>query len=213
MDNNPDPKRYNKPQMPRSPWFYVMIVLMGVLLISSIVSARSMLGGSVETVEYSAFVSMVEYNYLTDYSFEDGGQGWEITDLAQANELYVEDKKTDSLTGSKHMHFWSAAQDSVEFTVEQRVPELPEGRFRFAVSIMGGDCGNTEIYAYVKADGEIIAKAPMEIRGYGSWDTGVIPEFEHAAGQEIAVGVYVKCQGTGNGAWGKIDDALLNSVK
>ena len=60
MDNNPDPKRYNKPQMPRSPWFYVMIVLMGVLLISSIVSARSMLGGSVETVEYSAFVSMVE---------------------------------------------------------------------------------------------------------------------------------------------------------
>ena len=59
-NNNNDPKRYNKPQMPRSPWFYVMVVLLGVLLISSIVSARSLLGGTVETVEYSDFISMVE---------------------------------------------------------------------------------------------------------------------------------------------------------
>ena len=59
-NNNNDPKRYNKPQMPRSPWFYVMVVLLGILLISSIVSARSLLGGTVETVEYSDFISMVE---------------------------------------------------------------------------------------------------------------------------------------------------------
>ena len=63
MDNNknsPDPKRFNKPQMPRSPWFYIMIVLMGVLLITSVVSARNLLGGSVETVEYSDFITMVD---------------------------------------------------------------------------------------------------------------------------------------------------------
>ncbi len=59
-NNNNDPKRYNKPQMPRSPWFYVMVVLLGILLISSIISARSLLGGTVETVEYSDFISMVE---------------------------------------------------------------------------------------------------------------------------------------------------------
>ena len=64
MENEPnknmDPKRYNKPQMPRSPWFYVMIVLMGVLLLSSIISARNMLRGTVETVEYSDFITMVD---------------------------------------------------------------------------------------------------------------------------------------------------------
>ena len=62
MDNNrnSDPKRYNKPQMPRSPWFYVMIVLLGVLLLSSVVSARNLLGSSVESVEYSDFITMVE---------------------------------------------------------------------------------------------------------------------------------------------------------
>ena len=62
MDNNKhsDPKRFNKPQMPRSPWFYVMIVLLGVLLLSSVVSARNLLGSSVESVEYSDFITMVE---------------------------------------------------------------------------------------------------------------------------------------------------------
>ena len=59
-NNNNEPKRYNKPQMPRSPWFYVMIVVLGVLLISSVISARNMLGGAVETVEYSDFITMVE---------------------------------------------------------------------------------------------------------------------------------------------------------
>ncbi len=159
------------------------------------------------------FVSMVDYNYLTDYSFEEGGQGWVFTDLRQADQLYVEDKKTDSLTGTKHAHFWSAKKDSVEFTLEQKVQNLPEGKYRFTVSIMGGDGGDTEIYAYVKINGETVGKAPLQITSYGNWDTAAVPEFTYQAGAEVTVGVYVRCEGAGNGAWGKIDDALLNSVK
>jgi len=34
---------------------------------------------------------------------------------------------------------------------------------------------------------------------------------EYTAGDEITVGIYVKCAGPN--AWGKIDDAMLNSVK
>ena len=169
--------------------------------------------GTAGGMEARLFVSMVDYNYLSDYSFEEGGTGWTWTDLAAADELYVEDKVTDSLTGTKHFHFWSAAQNSVAFTLEQTVTDLPEGKFRFAVSIMGGDAGNHEAYAYVKVDGETVATAPMTITSYGSWDEGVIPEFDHPAGSEVVVGVYVQCQGAGKGAWGKIDDAMLNSVK
>lgn len=159
------------------------------------------------------YVSMVEYNYLTDYSFEEGGAAWEINDLKNADELYVEDKSTDSLTGTKHMHFWSAKKDSVEFTVEQSVQDLPAGKYKFTVSIMGGDAGDTDIYAYVKLDGQIVGAAPLQITSYGNWDTATVPAFDYQAGQAIAVGVYVKCQGAGNGAWGKIDDAMLNSVQ
>ena len=175
--------------------------------------AQYTITGEAGGMEARCYVSMVDYNYLTDYSFEEGGAGWTWTDLASADELYVEDKATDSLTGSKHMHFWSAAQNSVEFTLEQAVTDLPEGKFRFAVSIMGGDAGTHEVYAYVKLDGETIATAPMVITSYGNWSEGVIPEFDHPAGVPVTVGVYVKCQGEGNGAWGKIDDAMLNSVK
>lgn len=169
--------------------------------------------GQAGGMEATCYVSMVEYNYLRDYSFEEGGEGWVFTDLKKANELYIEDKKTDSLTGTKHAHFWSAARDSVEFTLEQSVETLPEGKYKFAVSIMGGDAGDTDIYAYVKVDGETVGTAPMKITSYGNWDTGLVPEFFCPAGSEVTVGIYVKCQGAGNGAWGKIDDALLNSVR
>ena len=170
--------------------------------------------GDAGGMEAICYVSMIEYNYLTDHSFEEESRAWVITDLKKADELYIEDKKTDSLTGSKHMHFWSAAQNSVEFKLEQTVADLPEGKFRFSASIMGGDCGETEIFAYVKINGETVAKSDlMPITGYNNWNMGTTPVFEHTAGQEVTVGVYVKCQGAGNGAWGKIDDCLLNSVQ
>ena len=176
--------------------------------------AQYTITGDAGGMEAICYVSMIEYNYLTDYSFEEDSRAWIITDLKKADELYIEDKKTDSLTGAKHMHFWSAAQNSVEFTLEQIVSDLPEGRFRFSASVMGGDCGETEIYAYVKIDGVIVAKSdPMPITGYNNWHMGTTPVFEHPAGSEATVGVYVKCRGTGNGAWGKIDDCLLNSVQ
>ena len=159
------------------------------------------------------FVSMVEYNFLKDYSFEEGGTGWVITDLKRSDELYVEDKPTDSLTGKKHLHFWSSGIDRVEFTAEQTVPDLPEGKYKYTISIMGGDAGETDIYSYVKVNGEIIATAPLGITSYNNWDTAVIPEFACNAGDEVTVGIYVRCQGAGNGAWGKIDDALLNTVR
>ena len=169
--------------------------------------------GTAGGMEAHCYVSMVEYNFLEDYSFEENSSAWVFTDLAQADELYIEDKKTDSLTGTKHAHFWSAKQNSVEFTLEQQVEDLPEGKFKFTISIMGGDAGNTDIYAYVKVNGEIVAKAPLKITSYGNWDTAATDAFAHHAGEAVTVGIYVKCQGAGNGAWGKIDDALLNSVK
>ena len=76
---------------------------------------------------------------------------------------------------------------------------------------MGGDCGQTNIYAYVKINGEIVKTAPMTINGYGNWDTALIQGITYNDGDEIIVGIYVQCAGEGSGAWGKIDDAMFNS--
>jgi arabinogalactan endo-1,4-beta-galactosidase len=76
---------------------------------------------------------------------------------------------------------------------------------------MGGDAGETDVYAYVKINGVVVATAPMTINGYQNWSTGLIRGIEYTEGDSIVVGIYVKCAGSGNGAWGKIDDAMLNT--
>ena len=65
-----------------------------------------------------------------------------------------------------------------------------------------------------KVDGTEVARSEqIPITGWNSWNQGIIPEFDHPAGTEVTVGIYVKCQGAGNGAWGKIDDAMINSLR
>lgn len=158
-----------------------------------------------------AYVSVVEVNYLENHSFETGDlTGWTLTELGSADELYVEDKLTDSLTGKYHMHFWSAAQNSVEFTLEQTMTDLLPAGYRFRISIMGGDCGETEIYAYVKINGEMVSQQAMTINGYGNWDTASLEGITVSQGDVVTAGVYVRCQGAGAGAWGKIDDGIFN---
>ena len=161
-------------------------------------------------MEARCYVSMVHYNYLTNWSFEDGDIGWTATAIGSFDELYVEDKVTDSITGSKHYHFWGAGANCVEFTLEQEVANLKTGKYNYNISIMGGDGGATEIYAYVKINGEIVATADTTITVYNEWHTAAIGNIAYNEGDTIVVGLYVKCAGPN--AWGKIDDAKLNSV-
>ena len=168
--------------------------------------------GTADGMTAKAYITVLEFNYLQNYSFESGDlTGWTLTELGKADQLYVEDKVTDSLTGTFHMHFWSAAQNSVEFILEQKVEGLTDGTYKFSISIMGGDCGTTDIYAFVKINGEMVDVAPLTINGYGNWDTGWIRGIQVKEGDEVIVGIYVKASGEGNGAWGKIDDALFHS--
>ena len=170
------------------------------------------LTGTAGGMDAHLYLTLAEFNFIDDWSFEDGTGAWVLNDIAGADELYIEDKKSDSLTGTKHLHFWSARKNSVEFTAEQSVDSLAPGSYRYEISIMGGDAGACEVYAYVKINGETAAVSPMTITGYNDWHTGVIPLFTVNAGDSVSVGIYVKCSGEGNGAWGKIDDAKLNSV-
>lgn len=157
------------------------------------------------------YVSMVEYNFLKNWSFEEGASGWTATAIGKFDELTVEDKVSDSLTGTKHYHFWGASANSVEFTLEQTVSDLGAGRYNYSISIMGGDGGATDIYAYVKINGEIVQRAATEITVYNEWHTATVENFECGEGDTVTVGIYVKCAGPN--AWGKIDDATLTSVK
>ena len=173
--------------------------------------AKYTIEGTAEGMDAVCYVSMVEYNFLENWSFEDGETGWTANALKSFDELHVEDKVSDSLTGNKHYHFWGAGKDCVEFTLEQQVKNLKSGVYNYSISVMGGDGGETEIYSYVKLNGEIVQRADTQITVYDEWHTAVINGIAYSEGDELTVGIYVKCSGPN--AWGKIDDAMLNSVK
>ena len=172
--------------------------------------AKYTVTGTAGGMEATCYVSMVNYNFLQNWSFEDGDAGWTATAIGKFDEMYVEDKVTDSITGTKHFHFWGAGANCVEFTLEQEVKDLKAGKYDYAISIMGGDGGATEIYAYVKLNGETVATADTTITVYNEWHTAEIKNIEYSEGDTLVVGLYVKCAGPN--AWGKIDDAMLNSV-
>ena len=173
--------------------------------------------GTADGREAVAHVSMIEYNFLNNYSFEEDSNGthipsgWEVIDNGSENELYVEIKSTDSLSGQGHYHFWSAAKNSVNFDLQQTMTDLPEGTYKFTVSIMGGDAGKTNVYAYASLNGEVVATAPLTITSYNDWHTATVTDISYNDGDILSVGIHVECEGDGAGAWGKIDDALLNS--
>lgn len=166
------------------------------------------------------YVSMVEYNFLKNWSFEDDANnkpvtpsGWSVNPIKNSAELWVEDKVSDSVTGTKHYHFWGSGTDTVEFELEQEIKDLKSGVYKFSIMTMGGDVGDYTAYAYVKINGEIVHTAEAQFTSYNAWHTASIQNIEYTAGDTIVVGIYVKCGGSGAGAWGKIEDAMFNSVQ
>ena len=172
--------------------------------------AKYTIEGTAGDMKAVCYVSMVNYNVLKNWSFEDGEAGWTAETSSSFDELFVEDKVTDSLTGTKHYHFWGSAADSVSFSLWQEVEGLKSGKYDYSISIMGGDGGETDIYASVTINGETVATAPTQITVYNEWHTATINNIEYSEGDTLTVGIYVKCSGPN--AWGKIDDAALNSV-
>ena len=172
--------------------------------------AKYTIKGTADGMEAVCYVSMVNFNYLQNWSFEEGETGWTANAIGKFDQLYVEDKVTDSITGTRHYHFWGAGANCVEFTLEQEVKDLKTGNYRYAISIMGGDAGEAEVYAYVKINGEIVARADTVITAYNEWHEAAIENFAYTEGDNVTVGIYVKCAGPN--AWGKIDDAMLNVV-
>lgn len=156
-------------------------------------------------------VAMVEYNYVADWSFEEqnGSAVWRASNLANTDQLYVEEKKTDSLTGTRHYHFYSE-KAGLAFELEQDVTALAAGSYKYSIALMGGDAGETDIYAYVKINGETVATAPGQITNWNEWHTILIENVEVREGDTVTVGLHVACANAG--AWGKIDDVKLNRM-
>ena len=170
--------------------------------------------GTAEGQTVRCFVTTEEYNYLPNGSFEDGAlDPWVLTDRGGADELGVERKALNSLDGDCNLHFWGARSGSVDFDAEQTLTGLESGTYRFSISIQGGDGGETDIRAYVKTDGETVAEAPLAITSFNNWTRAELRDIVLAEGQTLTVGIRVRAEGEGSGAWGMIDAAVLSRLE
>ncbi|MGN0604788.1 MAG: glycosyl hydrolase 53 family protein [Oscillospiraceae bacterium] len=164
--------------------------------------------GIADGMPVKCIVSMVEPNYIDNYSFE--GKDYSMWNIINVNdvttELDFQEKSTDAKTGSFSFHFYS--ENKVDFKLEQTVTNLKPGAYNFSLSLQGGDCANDTMYIYAIADGKEYTQETGVV-GWANWQSPSIKDITTESG-EITVGIAISCDPKG---WGTIDDVLLNPVE
>lgn len=156
--------------------------------------------------DVTAYVKIVELNYVENYSFEDEDESmWKITNIDDVtSEIYIIDKQSDAVTGSKSLHFYSTSDEGVNFTVEQEVKNLKAGSYKFSIVMHGSELTPQEIEIYAVSDG-VEYKQSLTISGWTDYKYPVIENIPCESGT-ITVGARVKAP---SGSWGNLDDFVL----
>lgn len=163
--------------------------------------------GMADGMPVKCTVSMVEPNYIENYSFESKDYSmWNVINVNDVTtELNFQEKSTDAKTGNISFHFYS--ENKVDFKLEQTVVGLKPGEYNFSLSLQGGDCANDTMYIYAIADGKEYTQETGVV-GWANWQSPSIKNIVTESG-EITVGIAISCDAKG---WGTIDDVLLNPV-
>lgn len=163
-------------------------------------------------------INIIEHNYLRDPSFEEDSNntvipsGWQVVEHMNAQELGVKENVIDSLSGKKHYHFCSKQRDMIDFDLYQELTDLPSGTYRFQISATGGGFNENRSYAYVLIDGESYMSYGLSFTS-DSWSTAIFQAVPYESGQKLTVGIRIIGNDDGNGAYGRIDDAMLNLLE
>jgi arabinogalactan endo-1,4-beta-galactosidase len=162
-------------------------------------------GALEDGTEVTCALNIASVNWLTDSSFEEDSDVWEVSYEGSSNPTDIQTKATDAMTGENSFHFWSDSEQ--EFSVEQTVSGLAEGSYTVNANIQGGDVDDsTIIYLYAVINGETYQSDPVTLNGWCNWQTPEITDLTLDGDTDITVGMYVKCNA---GGWGTIDDFYL----
>ncbi|MDD3163485.1 MAG: glycosyl hydrolase 53 family protein [Sphaerochaetaceae bacterium] len=164
--------------------------------------------GKADGKTVSCFVSIVDENYMGNYSFESGDNSmWKIENFASLPQSDFQVKKTDAFTGETSLHFWN--ENKLDFQVSQTATGLRSGLYRFSVEVQGGDVPKGAVMMiFAESDGKRYEQS-FTLDGWRVWQNPVIENIA-CNGSEIKAGVLIQ---SGGGAWGTIDDFLLNPME
>lgn len=180
-------------------------------------NAKYTIKGTAEGLEVYCYLTIMEYNYITNYGFEDKEAGWTVKPLGPAlsatNKAQVTSENPQ--TGTYAFHFWGSAANSVKFEVEQEIKGLETANYKFQISLMGGGPGSNAAkadaqnnYAYVKVNNKIVKQTSGIFTVWKEWSDILVMDVPIKAGQKVVVGFHIESSEAG--VWGDIDDCMLN---
>jgi len=156
--------------------------------------------------EVSCTVIVANVNWLENPSFEEKNETmWKVEYEGEKNPTDVQTKSADAFSGENSFHFWSESEQI--FTVSQTVSGLAPGNYTINTNIQGGDVGSSAvIYLYAVVDGQEYRSDNVTLTGWVQWQTPEIKDIPIVEGQDITIGVSVRCAAKG---WGTMDDFYL----
>lgn len=160
-------------------------------------------GTTADGTTVTASVRITNINYIQNPSFEDADISMWTVDYPNGNECTdIQTKAGDCITGENSFHFYSESEQ--EFSVEQTLSGLGAGSYTADANIQGGDVGaDAVVMLYVVVGDKRYESEPVTLDGWVNWKKTVISDIPVAEGDEVHVGMYVKCAAKG---WGTIDD-------
>ena len=182
-------------------------------------NGRYEIKGTVEGGDYCwCRLSILEYNFLENYSFETGSsKHWKMTTtdtLSAVHKIKVTNENPQ--TGQYAYHFWTADETGVKFDLTQEA-EVAQGTYKLQASFLGGGEGSAglpsgiqNVYMYIKSGDTLLYKKEFK---FTKWNDGYadVKLNNMSLNGKVTVGFHVEVPVAG--CWGDIDDIMLNIQK
>ena len=171
-------------------------------------------------IEVYCHLTIMEFNFVANYSFEDGTEPWVVTNNSSAfdpNSYKALVGNENVQTGSKAFNFWASGANVCNFDVEQELTSIKtNGTYKYQVSLTGGTSGKADaskqnIYIYVKINDVITYQKEGKVTEWNQWHDVLLTDISINASDKIVIGVHIESSEAG--IWGSIEDCMFNFVQ
>lgn len=192
--------------------------------IQALGNADYVIKGIVEGLETELKLQVIKYNYVQNFSFENGKTitPWQLNmyGATPSGSYLCGVKDENPKTGTYAFHTWTNSKDTCKFELTQDLNLTKSGTYKYQFSILGGTgsqiaaADKQNIYGFIMINGVAIDDYKIDVTvtkyddGYKTWAFSGI---EYNAGDTVTLGIHVEEREAE--FWCCIDDVMFNLIK